>query len=87
MDRSEAQQLAQTELRAIRDGGYALASEHLDTATLKMVTCATGSVYEVELSYQWKGAEHEEILVICRVSAKKWFTHQYVEESITLSSG
>jgi len=87
MDRSEAHELADSELRSIKSGGYVLASEHLDTAALKTVVAPTGASYEVELSYQWKDAAHEEILVICRVTTNKWFTHQYVEESITLSSG
>ena len=86
MDRSEAHEIADGELKSIKSGGYALASEHLDTAMLKTATSATGATYEIELSYQWKGAEHEEILVICRVTTKKWFTHQYIEESITLAS-
>ena len=86
MDRSEAHELAESELRSIKSAGYALASEHLDTAMLKTVTSAAGATYEIELSYQWKGAEHEEILIICRVTTKKWFTHQYIEDSSTLAS-
>lgn len=85
MDRSEGHELAQVELDAIKDAGYAVASEHLDTAMLKTVRSATGAAYEIELSYQWKSIEQDEILVICRVTAQKWFTHQYIEDSITLS--
>ena len=86
MDRAEAHEMAQQELKVIEAAGYAIASEHLDTATLKDVTSPAGNGYEIELSYQWKDLEHEEILVICRVSSRKWFTHEHLEESVTLSS-
>jgi len=86
MDRAEAYKLAQDELGEIEEAGYIAASEHIDTIALKEVTSLSGKAYEIELSYLWKESEHEDILVICRVTSKSWFTHQQLEESITLCS-
>lgn len=87
MDRAEAHKLAHDELKKIEQAGYAIATEHVDTAALKVVSSPTGTTYEIELSYHWKDTVHDEILVICRVTSKKWFTHEHIEEAITLDSG
>ncbi|MDX1734034.1 MAG: hypothetical protein R3228_06700 [Halioglobus sp.] len=84
MDEEEAQALAQEELSRVEAAGYAVASEHIDTVVLKEVHGASGTGYEIEVSYQWRGGEHEEILVICRVTSKEWFSHRHVEESLHL---
>ena len=86
MDKSEAHILAQTELNAIQAAGYGIASQHVETVQLKEVSAASGTHYQVEVSYLWQNANHDSILVICRINSKTWFEHQQLEESITLSS-
>lgn len=86
MDLAEAYELALKELRVIENAGYGVASEHIETIFQKDVPAASGTTYEVELTYVWEGAEHEEILVICRVTSKSWFKHEHLEESVTLCS-
>lgn len=87
MDRAEAYKIAQDELGVIDEAGYIAALEHIDTVALKDVTSPSGRAYEIELSYLWRGPENEDILVVCRVISKSWFTHQQLEESITLCPG
>ena len=84
MDRNEACEIARSELRAIEASGYAVASEHIETVALKEVSGLNGASYKVELSYHWDGDNQESIRVICRVTAKHWFSHEHLEESITL---
>jgi len=86
MDRTEACRISNNELSVIESAGYAIASGHIETAVLKKVTTAGGASYEVELSYHWKEQEHENILVICTVTSKSWFTYDRIEGSITLST-
>jgi hypothetical protein len=87
MNRKEAYKVAHDELLQIEGDGYAIASEHIETTHLKQISGASGSKYDVEISYLWKDQEHEEILVICRVTSKDWFSHEHLEESLVLSSG
>jgi hypothetical protein len=87
VNRTDACAVARNELKAIANAGYAVASAHIDTVSLKQVATESGSRFEVELSYLWNDLEHEEILVICRItSPKDWFRHDEVQESITLCS-
>ena len=87
MDRSEARQLAQKELQVIADAGYPSAAEHIETVICKEVCAADGTHYDMELSYHWKGEVHEDILVICTLTSKDWFSHERLEESTTLTFG
>jgi hypothetical protein len=84
MDRAEAYELASRELGLIESGGYGAAAEHIDTAAQKVVSVSSGNSYDVEISYHWKEARHEHILVICTVTSKSWFAHEKLEESLTL---
>ena len=84
MDKTEARTLARHSLAAIAAEGYGAAAEHVDTVHLGNVTADSGTDYELETSYLWKDKEHEDILVICRVTSKGWFSHEHLEESITL---
>ncbi|MGB1142093.1 MAG: hypothetical protein ACPG1A_14420 [Halioglobus sp.] len=84
MDKAEARALAQASLATIASDGYGAAAEHVDTVHLDQVTADSGTHYEMETSYLWKGEAHEDILVICRITSKHWFSHEHLEESITL---
>lgn len=84
MDRIEAHTVAQGELGNIEEAGYATASEHVGTIALKNISAASGKIYEIELSYHWKDKEQVSILIICRVTSRKWFEHQRLDESVTL---
>ena len=84
MNRAEAGELALSELRLVEREGCGCASKHLGTSTRKALTADSGTRYDVELSYHWKGDSHEEILVICTVTSKDWFSHERVEKSLTL---
>ncbi len=86
MDRSQARNLAQNELKVVLDAGYTVASEHIDTSTRREVCDGNGKSYALELSYHWAGEEHDSILVICTVTSKDWFSHQRLEESLTLQA-
>jgi len=86
VNRTEACAVARDELDAIERAGYGLASEHVDTVILKDISTADGNNYEVELSYLWKDEECEQILVICKITAKDWFRHEQLQESIILGS-
>jgi hypothetical protein len=86
MDRVEAHKLAQNALNAIESAGYGVASGHVDTIVQNEVSVESSDTYDIELSYLWEGPEHEEILVICRVTSRRWFQHQLLEASITLQS-
>ena len=76
--------MARDELSKIEAAGYAAASEHIDTVSLKDMSVPGGDSYEVELSYLWKDREQASILAICRVTSKSWFERNQLEESVTL---
>ena len=86
MDRAEALSLAKKELDSIRQAGYGAAAEHIDTVQQKCVTDDSGHGYDLEVSYLWEDLEHENILVICRVTSKTWFAHERLEASVTLAA-
>ena len=86
MDRAEAYELVRNELSIIENAGYGVVAGHIDTVVLKEVSAASGTSYEVELSYLWEDPEREKILVICRVTSKSWFKHEQLEESVILCS-